>query len=253
MKSSLSFAKVWFIVSFAGLAFLYGTAVGKWEWFPHSFLNRAVDQARVFTNTGADNLLTPRVYDREGVRVERPGKVQPGMTLLVSSWKWDGSGDLAPGAKLINQEGQVIHSWHPDRSNLFPDPLGFKGSDPSKEGFHGSYLLPDGDLILVLTYIGAVRLDACGNVVWRLEEGNHHSVAQSADGSFWIPGVSSERRTKTPKHSDGFPGLKKPVWMDRILHVSEDGKVLKKINLCQSGVEKPCRRRQLRKRCIQHL
>ena len=247
MKSSLSFAKVWFVISFGVLAFLYGTAVGKWEWFPHSFLDRATDQARSVFNSyigggdgdGDGKLTTRRVYDRSGVQIERPGRMQPGMTLLVSSWNWDGDGseELSPGAKLIDREGQTVHSWHPDRSKLFPSPIALRGGDPTESAIHGSYLLPNGDLILIMQFVGAVRIDACGDVVWRLEESNHHSVAQAEDGTFWIPGVSSKRKTETPKYPDGVPypsslrGSDKSVWIDRLLHVSADGEVLDDMNL----------------------
>jgi len=246
MKSSLSFAKVWFIVSFAVLAFLYGTVVGRWEWFPYSFLDRATDQARsVFashTDGGDGGLLTSKVYDSGVVRQADPETMVPGMTLIVSSWKWGSTVELEPGAKLVSEEGKVIHSWKPDRSELFPDPVDFRSSNPRREDFHGSYLLPNGDLILVLNYIGAVRIDACGDLVWRLKEGNHHSVARTGDGSFWIPGTSSERRTSTSAFPDGFPGIDKPVWLDQILHVSEGGEVLDKINvldaLYENGLER---------------
>jgi len=246
MKSSLSFAKIWFIVSFAVFAFLYGTAVGKWEWFPHSFLDRAADQARsVFAphgDGGNGGLLSSKVYDSGMVRQVDSENMAPGMTLIVSSWEWGGANELTPGAKLVSEEGRVLHSWKPDRSDLFPNPVGFINSNPSKEDFHGSYLLPGGDLILVLTYIGAVRVDACGDLVWRLEGGNHHSVARVDDGSFWIPGTSSERRKSTPSFPDGFPGIDKPVWLDQVVHVSKGGEVLNKINVLdliyENGLER---------------
>jgi hypothetical protein len=96
---------------------------------------------------------------------------------------------------------------------------------------HGSYLFPSGDLLLALNYIGAVRLDACGDVVWTLAEGIHHSIARAEDGSFWMSGVSKKRRTTTAQHPEGFPGLDTSVWMDRLLHVSADGEVLDDINV----------------------
>jgi hypothetical protein len=43
--------------------------------------------------------------------------------------------------------------------------------------------------------------------------------------------VSDTRRTHTPAHPDGVPGLEKPLWMDQLLHVGPDGKVLDRINL----------------------
>jgi hypothetical protein len=230
VNSSLSFAKVWFIISFAGLAFLYGTAVGKWEWFPHSFLDRATDQARQVLKNQPQGLPftgTPR-YNRKGARALRPGKIQSGLT-LISSW-WEGPDGWKPGLRLINKKGQVFHKWQVNRTDLFQGGFAHK-KDPSQASTHGALLLPEGDSVVNVSYIGMARLDACGNVLWTLKEGNHHSIARAGDGSFWTPGVSSKLRTRTPEFPGGFPGLEKPVWMSRILHVSEDGKILDRINV----------------------
>jgi hypothetical protein len=231
---NLSIAKVWFGLSLLVLAFGYGFASHAWGLFPKTFVERAWQQAywQVFaSDDGSGALTSSKVYDSGMVRQVDPESMAPGMTLIVSSWEWGSADELIPGAKLVNEEGEVLHSWQPDRSDLFPNPAGLINSNPSKEDFHGSYLLPGGDLILALTYIGAVRVDACGDLVWRLKQGNHHSVARADDGSFWIPGTSSERRTSTPAFPDGFPGIDKPVWLDQVVHVSKGGEVLDKINV----------------------
>lgn len=235
MNSSLSFAKVWFIVSFAGLAFLYGTAVGKWEWFPHSFLDRAMDQARstsflTFQDQGPTTFTGGRRYDRKGVQIPRPGEVQSGLTLISSSWK--GADGWDPGLRLITDQGKVLHKWRIDRDEIFQGGGQQRKGDPSKAGVQGSHLLPNGDVVLNLEYVGMVRLDACSNVLWTLGEGNHHSISRADDGSFWVPGVSSEPRAGNDRYPDGFPGLGgKEVWVDRILHVSENGKILDDIDV----------------------
>lgn len=228
--ANFSFEKIWFVLSLSALTFLYGTAVGKWEWFPHSYLNRAVDQARaVFGSSNeATIFIGPRVYDRVGVRAVRSGKMQPGLTLISSSWK--GPEGWNPELRLINKKGQVLHRWRINRKELFQGGI-IQRRNPNKAGVHGSYLLPDGNVVVNLEYVGMARLNACGDVVWTLAEGNHHSIARAEDGSFWTPGVSPERRAQTPRHPDGFPGLERPVWMDRVLHVSEDGEAIDQINV----------------------
>ena len=77
-----------------------------------------------------------------------------------------------------------------------------------------------------------VRLDACGRVRWTLMEGNHHSVTRAADGSFWVPGLSSQRRSKSKRYPDGFPNLGgRKIWVDKILNVSEEREVLSSTNV----------------------
>ena len=103
--------------------------------------------------------------------------------------------------------------------------------EPSRVSVHGTYLLPNGDLLVNLEYIGMARFDACGNVIWTLMEGNHHFIARDGDGSFWTPGVSEKLRMKTSNYLDGFPGINNPVWLDQILQVSRDGEVLTRITV----------------------
>lgn len=238
MPDSFSFSKAWFTLSLVLLAFGYGFASHAWGLFPKTYIvglaNQAGQQAsELFLKTEAETFTTPRVYDRSGTRIEDSAAVQPGMTLVVSSWEWGSSEGPEPGAKLIDRTGHVVHDWHPDRAALFGGTAmdALKGGLPTTADFHGAHLLPNGDLLLALNYIGLVRMDACGNVEWKMDEGNHHAVAQADDGSFWVPAVSAERRTRTERHPDGFSGIDTSVWMDRLLHVSEDGTVLNDINM----------------------
>lgn len=209
MNSSLSFAKAWFALSVLVLAFGYGFASHAGGLFPKTFVEQAWRQTRAFITSEPPSV--PRVYDRSGARVLERKRMQPGGAVLVtSSWHWEESGSLEPGAKLISRSGETLHSWHPDRSELFQGP-GLKGKDPQKVNYHGPYLFPNGDLLLNLSRVGLVRLNSCGRVLWRLKEGNHHSIARTEDGSFWTPGTSSETREGTSQYPDGFPGIDKEI------------------------------------------
>jgi len=247
MKSSLSLAKIWFILSFAALSFGYGFVSHAWGLFPKAYMEQAWRQAQEVLRFGThgqpplSQKLVSQVYERSGTRWVEPDKTQPGLTLITSLWKRNESDSLVPGARLIDHEGRIVHGWYPDREKLFQG-FNLEGINLKKADFDGSYLFPNGDLILILEYIGAVRVNACGDVLWRLKEGNHHYFSRAEDGSFWMPGTSSERRTETEAYPDGFPGIDKPVWLDQVLHVTEDGDVLKKINvldiLYENGLER---------------
>lgn len=229
MISSSSLAKTCFILSVAALGVGYGVAAQRWAWFPSSFAQRAWSQAQSLTETGPVSLMGGKGYDRHGVRMVSPGKIQPGLTLISSSWKNSGGWD--PGLRLLDKRGRVVHKWRLNRENIFQESK-TQRSRPSDTGVHGVQLLPGGDVVLNLEYVGMVRLDACGEVRWTLAEGNHHSIARAADGSFWTPGISPERRSKSKDHPGGFPGLRgRIVWIDWIINVSDEGKVLNKINV----------------------
>lgn len=228
----VSFAKIGFVFSLMVFSFLYGFAARWHGWFPNTALEEASQKVTALISVWSPEsaLLRGRVYDREGVQVKKPDQIQPGLTFVTSSW--EGNGGLRPELRLIDERGSPVHTWRIDRNSLFADSaLGVRGGDPNRRIINGSYLLPGGDVLLNLNYIGTARLDACGRVEWTSVEGNHHSIAQAADGSFWIPGTSQRLRTTTPAHPDGVPGFDDPVYLDWILRVSEAGILLNKINV----------------------
>lgn len=222
--------KAGFILSAAVLIFLYGYGTKAFGWFPVGFLDRAVTQAH--RQLSPPLYLVPRVYEREGVQVVEPHAVQPGLTLISS--RWVGT-DWAPQLRLIDSSGETLHEWtvEPSRFQVGRGAHTAAGSVREFENrpLHGTYLYPDGDVLVNLDYEGTVRLDACSRVRWLISTGSHHSIARTEDGSFWIPGSSHDRRSATSSFPDGFPGLEQPVFLDRLLHVSPEGAVLDSFNV----------------------
>jgi len=164
------------------------------------------------SRTGQSRYPTSMInYDREGVRAPLPDDIQPGLTAITSSWRDSTSSKV--GMKLLSREGNVVHQWLFDRDGVFPNDLDVKG-DPENASISSSHLLPEGDLIVTLGYVGMARLDACGNVLWTLSEGVHHWGTRADDGSFGVPGVSDDRRNSSKRYPNGYPGIEKPVWLD---------------------------------------
>ena len=227
MRSSA--AKIAFVVSLMAISFLYGFGARAWGLFPNALLEQAWRQAKAVAPFHPPNFVNPRVYDRQGVRQVAPDKMQPGLTLVTSMW--DGPDGWLPEARLLNQEGKVLHKWRVDPRAIFPDSL-----DERRVGrryIHGSHLLPNGDVLVNFGQVGTVRLDACGTVQWRLAARSHHSIERADDGSFWISGSSQEPRLTSSGHPKGFPGLGEPVYHEPLLHVSKDGTVLDTINVLE--------------------
>lgn len=224
-----SLAKVGFVLSVGVLALCYGVAANEYQWFPSSQLERAAKQATAVYNSWSStpSFATSRVYERNGVRMLDSSKVQPGLTLLTSAW--EGPDGWTPGLRLIDRRGRTLHEWALDKE-IFRDGLSQR-VDPDRSSIHGSHLLPNGDVVLNLSYVGAARLNSCGDPVWTLKRGNHHSVHRAEDGSFWTPGVSRKPRIASERYPNGFPGFDNPVWVDQILHVAEDGTLLDTFNV----------------------
>lgn len=226
MNNSVSIAQIGFVVSVAVLSLLYGYSARQSGLFPDTLVRQVQSEA---SNIWYRPSLATRVYDnRVGVRIVDSSEVQPGLTFINSLW--NDSGQWTPGFNLINREGNVLHRWRVDRSTLFPDSIDRRG-DPTQKLLRGSHLLPNGDVVFNVDYVGTVRIDACSNVIWRLPQGNHHSVARADDGTFWISGTSKRRRRTTSQHPDGFPGLDDPVWLDQLHHVRSNGTLLKQITV----------------------
>lgn len=229
--------KVGFVLSLAALAYLYGFATHTFDWFPAGFLERAWLQTRVAA-ASADGAVPhfahPRVYQREGPGIIEPDASQPGLTLAVSVRK---PPDWAAGLELIDADGRTVHDWPIDAATIFssetrrPRQKRKSTRGLARRGIVGSYLFPNGDVLVNINYVGTARLDACGRVVWKLAAGTHHSIARADDGSFWIPGGKYHVPPITPGHPDGLPGLDGPLHVERLLRVSASGQLLQSINL----------------------
>jgi len=92
---------------------------------------------------------------------------------------------------------------------------------------HGALALPDGSIVFNFERTGLAKLDRCGNIQWTLHRMTHHSVKQSDDGGFWVPGI----RYFEKKDASPFPLLQTPYYEDTLLKVSGDGEVLAEISL----------------------
>lgn len=242
MGVSMRISKVWFVLSIAFISFGYGFLSHAWGLFPKEYIETAWQQfyRRTQDQSQLPSFIGTARYERAGVRIQRPGRIQPGVTLVSSSWK--GTDGWSPELRLINREGQLLHKWRINRGTLFEGGI-TQRANLNKAGVHGAHLFPNGDIVINVEYVGMARLSACGDVRWTLTEGNHHSIERAEDGSFWVPGVSETRRATTDRYPNGFPGLQgKEVWVDRILRVSDEGEILDDIDVLnviyENGLER---------------
>jgi hypothetical protein len=213
----------WLIIgmSISILAYVAGHMGARVGLAVNDVLDDAVRQ--LIDRVEAPEYMEPQVYDRHGAFEYLPDAIQPGLTLIASVWKRDGR--PMPGLRLIDRTGAVLHAWWVEPSLIVPDSL---KSQVSVEDLHihGAYLFDDGDVLVNVEYLGTVRLDACSAPLWVLTEGNHHSIAPAEDGSFWIPAVTPRLGPESGAYPHEFPWLNRPAYLDRLLRVSPDGKVL---------------------------
>ncbi len=230
------FPKVLFIISLIIFAVFYGVLAGKFGWFPSSFLNKAIKQAEILFTSHAPSKSSyntnPQIYNYNGVRAKNFEDLQPGLTLITSLWKRQESEKLKAGARLIDSKGRTLHQWQVDRDKFVVDKKNLVRREPKASPLQGAYLFPNGNLLVSLDYIGTVMVDACGKFLWRLPEFTHHSIARAEDGTFWIPAIYGHKRAISESFQSGVLGFgEKKVWLDRLLHINENGKILDDINL----------------------
>jgi len=106
------------------------------------------------------------IYDSE--------RASAGLNLYVSGH--------APEAALMDMDGHVLHTWHHDLYDIWPDFEKPKGKYRGDEFWRRAYLLPNGDLLAIHDYIALVRLDKDSNIVWARRVRHHHDLDVSPDG-----------------------------------------------------------------------
>ena len=140
--------------------------------------------------------------------------------------------------RVIDMEGELIHRWDPVWFDLWPDATHIPKSArdhpkfrPTKQ-IHGVLLLENGDLIFNFEYLGMIRLDICGNVIWRLPYRTHHSLYLDEHDNIWVPG----RIIHDEPHQD-LPYHEPPIIEPTVLKVSLDGKIIREISVFEILME----------------
>jgi hypothetical protein len=214
-----------FFLCLAG-AWGYGVLSFKNGLFPYEQVKSAVAAARnSFDVMFVPHHLYPAVYDFSGARVHDRGRISNGSTLITSYFS---DLDWRPGIKLLDVDGNVLHTWNADPSILFPEK-----SNLINNYVHGTYLFPNGDILVNLEFMGLVRMGPCGDIKWKLgAPAAHHSITPSPDGNFWVStNVIWPDDQEGRSHLAEYPLLQPPLYEDHATKVSPDGKVLQDINL----------------------
>jgi len=112
-----------------------------------------------------------------GVTRHDPDRAQPGLNFYSSGHM--------EGALLIDMAGRVLHRWEfefPDAFEKKPRPqLGKRD-----RWWRRAFLLPNGDVIALITGSGLMRLDKDSQVVWAKPLFVHHDLAFEPNGDMWV-------------------------------------------------------------------
>lgn len=216
-----------FFIASMAICLVYGMASEKYKLFPSPQLHFMVDQARLVLGeiSGNNDWYYVDAKDRKLIPEYKPNQVQPGLTLVTGLGE-----DHQLQIKVIDFEGQVVHQWPIDWYKIWPDathipehltPKGKPGTH-----IHGSRLMDNGDIVFNFENLGLVRLDACGETVFKVPYPTHHAIEVDDNGDFWLPGQVYQQ-TKL----DDYPYYNTPFKADTVVKISSDGKVLKEISI----------------------
>jgi hypothetical protein len=160
------------------------------------------------------------------VKLHHPDEVSPGY-LLVSGIRE--RSDLM--AKIMDNQGRVIHEWDIDWFRLWPDPVHLPDDlrPQRKPGshIHGIVFMPNGDLVFNFERLGLMRLGYCGEVVWRLPRLTNHSLHVDDDGNLWVLDRELLDEEASLKVLPNYTGKYLPL----LLEVSPDGELKQQISV----------------------
>lgn len=247
MSALLQIRKNWraiyFVLSLCLIFFMLGLSAGVFQLFPYQpFKNgtRAIadlwKERRAYTFRPQDRFLVKTRFSKMGLVRHDEDRAYPGVTL------YSGLKGERLALHLIDMEGKLLHQWTVSFNELWPNATHME-KQPSDLHLliNGARLFENGDVIFNLYQAGMVRMDRCGQVVWKRPYRTHHQFSLSDDNSIWVPGLLktvAHYPVKDPskfgkadaKPVDDHPGLSltRP---ETLFEVSMDGELLRAFDL----------------------
>jgi hypothetical protein len=170
------------LVLVGSLAFISGIYAGYKQMWPTDLVRDA--------KKTAVNMLSGWGFHPPAAMVERAADASPGRIFIsrddppMPGYRAIMGYDPDRGAWaiwLIDENGRERHKWPIDYRVYDPD-----GPINGAEDPHGLFVLPDGSALINFDLGDSlVRIDPCGNPIWRREGIFHHLIDRGPDGTFW--------------------------------------------------------------------
>ena len=136
-----------------------------------------------------------------------------------------------PTVFLMNNEGEMLHTWTIQLEQVWPDPLPFPFHEEQTEFIRRAYVYPNGDILCLFEYIGIVKLDKDSQILWHYQGQNHHDIEVAQNGYIYTLGRNKrnikEEHPQAPFESD-------QIFDDRIIILTPDGKEVKNISIFEA-------------------
>ncbi|MCP4263574.1 MAG: hypothetical protein GY774_39620 [Planctomycetes bacterium] len=215
----------YFLLSTSLVIFGFGVFVGKAKIFPYNFIHKSYQLVRQLIRKEA----FPHYYRKgnytERLTVYEKDEAFDSLNLVVCI-----ASNRQLSISVMNMEGHEIHKWNIDWFALWPNPnhLPDEAKPKSKPGtlLHGAVLLQNGDLVFNFSFLGLIRINKNGDVIWRLPYRTHHSIHEDEHGNLWVCGQKHHDKP-LPK----FPNYIPPFIEPTILQVSPEGNIIEEISV----------------------
>jgi len=150
---------------------------GRWRQYrPRPEASMTPEQQEAIERLNAIGYVGGSQAPREAslVPVHDPARAYAGLNFFTS-----GHG---PFAYLVDMEGNLVHQWHRDFFEIWPD-ADLPPENINYDFFRRALLLPDGDVIAIFEGLAIFRMDRDSNVEWALRNQAHHDLEFLPDGN----------------------------------------------------------------------
>lgn len=212
-----------FIFTLIVVATAYGIWASNTNEFPAPELKHLTEQFRAIFLNEVRNQMLSLPGSRQQIRFSGEQPISPGLIKVVGIEEGP-----ANFIRVIDRKGQVVQEWRPDWFEIWPKddwlPLDRRPVAQPGAEIHGSAIASNGDLIANFEHLSTVRINACGEVVWKLPNLGHHSVHIEESSTIWVGSENYFESGSTP-----FPGHKAPLKSWTLQQISPDGEILETI------------------------
>ncbi len=140
-------------------------------------------------------------------------------------------------ARLLDQQGNVLHEWHRSYRDIWPDPPHHPSPSPeSAIAWRYATLFPNGDILTTIIShgetpygYGLVKLDKNSNVIWAAADNFHHQFSISDSGHIFC--LAHQWRDTKQRRVPGAKQWPKRVLEDFVIELSPEGKELSRVSL----------------------
>ena len=243
-----------FILGLCALSFAYGAATIQLEVFPYHLLREAKLGWEAWAQVGDERL--PKAFERfeEGAPpapqakwlAPHAGADKVPQYILVSGGPYQLMArcpTFGCMAWITDRGGRVVHAWEVDLDELRAGNTGVAGELNRLSVYPvGMALGDDGSLVITLqgrdtypVYLGMVKVDRAGRIVWKRFDRSHHWPVADASGRIYAPYA---RQLKNLRHAgDSAVGLacgSGEASVDGIRVLDADGTPLREIGVLES-------------------